>query len=135
MKVLFLSENMSDINNEILKNIELANYELKSAKILLDAGQYRDSITHSYYAMYSAGKALLFTKNYVVKTHEGLIHVLGREFVRDNDFDENIFKYLTIARSVRKDSSYDSFAVFSKNDAEKYFSKAKIFIDEVMRFL
>ena len=52
--------------------------------------------------MYSSAKALLLTKNYVTKTHKGLIRVFGREFVRDGEFNKEIFAYLTEARSMRK---------------------------------
>ncbi|WP_407415838.1 HEPN domain-containing protein [Methanobrevibacter sp.] len=129
-----MSDN-EDINFKIDAELDLANYELKSAKILLDAGQYRDSITHSYYAMYSSAKALLLTKNYITKTHEGLIMVFGREFVRDGDFSSEIFAYLTDARSMRKDTSYDSLAKFSKDDAEEKYFNALEFIAEIEKFL
>ena len=76
--------------------------------------KYRDLITHSYYAMFSASKALLLTKDYTVKSHEGLVRVFGREFIRDGDFDSEIFGYLTDARAMRRDTSYDSLAVFYK---------------------
>ena len=133
MKVWFLLDN--EQYKKIDAELSLARYELKSAKILLDAGQYRDSITHSYYAMYSASKALLLTKDYAVKTHEGLVRVFGREFIRDGDFDSEIFGYLTDARAMRRDTSYDSLAVFYKEDAEEKFNNAEEFITEVEKFL
>lgn len=58
MRVLYLSDN-EKINLKIDAELDLANYELKSAKILLDSGQYRDSITHSYYAMYSSASIII----------------------------------------------------------------------------
>ncbi|WP_461461895.1 HEPN domain-containing protein [Methanobrevibacter sp.] len=119
----------------IKAEMNLALYELKSAEILLDAGQYRDSITHSYYAMFSASKALLFSKNFTVKTHKGLIAVFGREFIRDGEFSSEIFSYLTDARSMRKDTSYDSLAIFNKEDAVEIFYNAKKYIAEVEKFL
>ena len=133
MKVWFLLDN--DLEKKIEAELNLAKYEVKSAKILLDAGQYRDSITHSYYAMFSASKALLLTKDYTVKTHEGLVKVFGREFIRDGNFDSEIFGYLTDARAMRRDTSYDSLAVFDKDDAEEKFNNAEDFITEVEKFL
>ena len=85
--------------------------------------------------MYSASKALLLTKDYAVKTHEGLVRVFGREFIRDGDFDSEIFGYLTDARAMRRDTSYDSLAVFYKEDAEEKFNNAEEFITEVEKFL
>ena len=56
MKVLFLSNEVS-MDDKIGAEMNLAMCELKSAEILLGADQYRDSFTHSYYAMFSASKA------------------------------------------------------------------------------
>lgn len=39
--------------------IDIAKEKLKSAKILLEAGQYKDSIGRSYYALFSAVRAVL----------------------------------------------------------------------------
>ena len=74
-------------------------------------------------------------KNYAVKTHEGLVRVFGREFIRDGDFDSEIFGYLTDARAMRIDTSYDSLAVFCKDDAEEKFNNAEVYIAEVEKFL
>ena len=61
--------------------------------------------------------------------------VFGREFVRDGDFCSEIFAYLTDARSMRKDTSYDSLAKFSKDDAEEKYFNALEFIAEIEKFL
>ena len=134
MKVLFLSNEVS-MDDKIDAEMNLAMCELKSAEILLDADQYRDSITHSYYAMFSASKALLLTKNYQVKTHEGLLRVFGREFIKEGDFSRDVFKYLTDAKDMRKDTCYDSLATFYFEDAEESFLNAKLFIAEIKKFL
>lgn len=39
--------------------LNVGKNNLISAKALFEIGQYRDSVTMSYYAMYSAGLALL----------------------------------------------------------------------------
>ncbi|MBQ6813425.1 MAG: HEPN domain-containing protein [Methanobrevibacter sp.] len=55
-------DNPTKIEEKITKAMDLARYELKSAQILLDAEQYRDSITHSYYAMFTAEKQCYLLK-------------------------------------------------------------------------
>ena len=45
--------------------MKLAIEELSMAQILFDAGKYRGSITHSYYAMFDAAKALLLTHDFI----------------------------------------------------------------------
>ena len=53
--------------------MDLAVEELNMAQILFDAGKYRGSITHSYYAMFDAAKALLLTHDFVSKKHDTIL--------------------------------------------------------------
>ena len=55
---------------------------LISAKALFEIGQYRDSVTISYYAMYSAGLALLLKKDISPRTHGGNTRQLAKEHVK-----------------------------------------------------
>ena len=50
-KVLFL--------NKVKDTINVGKSQLISSKILFDGGQYRDSVTMSYYAMYSSALAFV----------------------------------------------------------------------------
>lgn len=61
MKVLFLVD--------LLEIINIGKSQLISSQTLFEVGQYRDSITLSYFAMYSAASALLLKKNISPKTH------------------------------------------------------------------
>jgi uncharacterized protein (UPF0332 family) len=49
--------------------MDMAGEKLKSAKILLDAGQYKDSIGRSYYAIFSAVRAVLAKENVDFSRH------------------------------------------------------------------
>ena len=51
---------MPDYQKELIRyRLHAAQEKLHSAKILLDAGEYKDSIGRSYYAMFSAVRAIL----------------------------------------------------------------------------
>ena len=130
---LFLDEEY--ISKKIIADINLAKDELDTAKILFNSNKYRQSITHSYYAMFQAATALLTKKNIVAKSHESLIMLFGKEYLKTNIFDNNIFSFLTNARVNRRDSSYDSFATFHKKDAQIILENAEIFIQEVEKFI
>lgn len=43
--------------------------------------------------------------------------------------------FLTKARTERKDSSYDSFAIFSEEDAHSILEEAEIFIQEAEKLI
>ena len=49
--------NMEEVNGIM----DLAIEELSMAQILYDAGKYRGSITHSYYAMFDAASIIAYS--------------------------------------------------------------------------
>lgn len=126
---------MNTLIKKIIADFNLAKDELDTAKILFDSYKYRQSITHSYYAMFQAATALLTKKNLIAKSHEGLIMLFGREYIKTGVFDKHVFGFLTKARTERKDSSYDSFAIFDEEDAKSQLENAETFILEAEKFI
>ena len=53
--------------DEINGFMDLAVEDLSTAQILFDTGMYMGSVTHSYYAMFDAAKALLLSHVLLVK--------------------------------------------------------------------
>lgn len=68
--------------NKVIDAFNVGKSNLISAKALFEIGQYRDSVTMSYYAMYSAGLALLLKKDISPRTHSGAMRQLGKEYVK-----------------------------------------------------
>ena len=87
---------LSEIN-EISALMKKANDKLISSKLLYDAGQYASSV--SDYAMFITAKALLISKNSRPKSHNGLISEFGLHFVKEDEFSNEIFKYLSRTQS------------------------------------
>ena len=57
-----------------------ADEKLNSARILLEAGQYKDSIGRSYYALFSSIRAVLATENVDFSEHAGVISYFQRHY-------------------------------------------------------
>ena len=93
--------NIEEVNGVM----DLAVEELSMAQILFDAGKYRGSITHSYYAMFDAAKALLLTHDFVSKKHDTILSQFSKEFVHENDFSQDIYTYYSNAKKLRKSPS------------------------------
>ena len=94
--------NMEEVNGIM----DLAIEELSMAQILYDAGKYRGSITHSYYAMFDAAKALLLTHDFVSKKHDTILTQFSKDFVREDDFSQEIYTYYSNAKKLRRKSSF-----------------------------
>ena len=74
--------------------LNVGKIQLISSKTLFEAGQYRDSITLSYYTMYSSALALLLKKDISPKTHEGTLRQLAKEYVKTGLFSKESYGYL-----------------------------------------
>jgi len=72
---------------------------LESARELLKLGNYRDSISRSYYAILDAARTLLFSKGHFAKTHAGVITLFSLKFVKTKVVAA---KYIRIFKEVEK---------------------------------
>lgn len=125
------------MDNEIRINeaMDVAKNHIISSKTLFEAEQYRNSITISYYAMFTAASALLLKKGISPKSHEGVLRQLGKEYVKDGTFSKEVYKTFSYAKIARKDASYDFSVNFSKDLAQKTIWDAEKFIEEVEKLL
>ena len=119
-----------------------AKEKLDSSKLLLDNGNYKDSIGRSYYAMFSAVRAILALDGVDYSKHAGVIAYFQKEYVKTGKFDKLYSKYLSQAFQIRNQADYEDFYIVSQKDATEQFEKADAdreinknteFYDNVMR--
>lgn len=104
--------------------LESAKDKLLSAKLLLDAGQYKDSIGRSYYAIFNAIRAVLASRHIDFSKHSGVIAYFQKEYIKTDIFDKKYSKYLQQAFQVRNSCDYDDFYIVSKQDAIEQYDRA-----------
>ena len=102
-----------------------AKEKLESAKLLLDAGKYKDSIGRSYYAIFTSLRAVLSKDGVDFSKHAGVIAYFQREYS----------KYVQSAFQIRNSCDYDDFFIASRQDAEEQYQKAEELYEEVKAFL
>lgn len=115
--------------------LENAKDKLESAKILLDAGKYKDSIGRSYYAIFSAVRAVLAEDKVDFSKHAGVIAYFQKEYIKTGIFEKKYSKYLQAAFQIRNSCDYDDFFLVSKQDAEEQYQRAKEFYNEMKEYL
>ena len=101
----------------------MAEDKLKSAKLLLDNGQYKDSIGRSYYAVFSCARALLATQGADYAKHSGVIQHFQREFIKSGFLDVKYSSYIQNAFQIRNSCDYDDFYIASRKDAEEQYDE------------
>lgn len=115
--------------------LETAKERLISSKLLLEAGQYRDSIGRSYYAIFSAVRAVLATDRVDFSKHSGVISFFQREYVKTNIFDVRYSKILQNVFQIRNVCDYDDFFLATKDSAEEQYNNAKEMIEVIDTYL
>lgn len=133
---------MPDKKELMMYRMTGAKEKLDSAKLLLDNGNYKDSIGRSYYAMFSAVRAILALDGVDYSKHAGVIAYFQKEYVKTGKFDKLYSKYLSQAFQIRNQADYEDFYIVSQKDATEQFEKADAnreinknteFYDNVMR--
>ena len=115
--------------------LDSAEDKLKSSKLLLDNGQYKDSIGRSYYALFTAVRAVLALEGVDYAKHSGVISHFQREYIKPGLFDAKYSKYLQRAFQIRNACDYDDFYLVSKEDAEEQYDHAREMVSIIREFL
>ncbi|MBQ8231875.1 MAG: HEPN domain-containing protein [Lachnospiraceae bacterium] len=115
--------------------LESASEKLLSAKLLLEAGQYKDSIGRSYYAVFTAIRAVLASRQIDFSKHAGVIAFFQKEYIKTGIFDKKYSKYIQQAFQIRNSCDYDDFYIVSKQDAQEQYERAVELLDVVRIFV
>lgn len=120
-----------------MKRIDLGRYRLERAKeTLVEAldnlkgNHYGVSVNRSYYAMFTAARALLALKGLDSSKHSGVIALFNQHIVKTGLFQKEVSKFLAKAKYIREDADYGDFVEITKEDAENQLSCAKEFVKE-----
>lgn len=115
--------------------LDSAKEKLISAKVLLDAGQYKDSVGRSYYAIFSAVRAVLASRQVDYSKHAGVIAYFQKEYIKTEIFDKKYSKYLQQAFQIRNSCDYDDFYIVSQKDAIEQYQRAEELLRVITEFI
>ena len=69
--------------------------ELNAADLLFNNGFYKEAVSRAYYSMFHAAQALLFIRDLYPKSHKGVIHKFGEEFVKSGLLERKMGQMLS----------------------------------------
>lgn len=118
-----------------MHRLQKSQEHLKSADILLKNGMYGDSLSRSYYAIFTAARALLALKQLDSKKHSGIISLFNQHYVKTGIVGRAMGKELNKARLRRESSDYADFYLVDKNEAVSQLETAINFIDIIENVL
>lgn len=111
--------------------LESSKERLKAAIDLFENCDYKDSVNRSYYAIFTAARALLATKRLDSAKHSGVIALFNQHFVKEGVVSKITSKLIEKAKLYREQADYGDFFVITREEAETQIDSAKGFISEI----
>ena len=100
--------------------------DLKSARESYDSGNSKWATIQAYYAMFHAGRSLLYSRGYREKSHYCLVVALKALFVAAGKLDVALVEALQMAKALRENADYEN--EFSREAAKELIAKAEQFM-------
>lgn len=127
---------MADHKKELMRyRLQTAKERLSAAKSLLQEKCYKDSVNRSYYAMFTAIRAILALDGQDFSKHAGVISYFQREYVKTGKFDKKYSNYISQAFQIRNNADYADFFLVSEHDAREQYEKAMELITEIEKYV
>lgn len=129
-----LKEETGTRKDLVLYRIQSAKSDLKSAKILLDAEEYKAANNRAYYAIFHAINAIHAISGKAYKRHKDAIANFNKDYVKTEIFPREIGRKISEAEEIRHASDYDDFYIASKEESERQVAVAAEFIQMVEKY-
>lgn len=129
-----LNEETGTKKDLVLYRIQSAKSDLKSAKILLDAEEYKAANNRAYYAIFHAINAVHALNEKAYKRHKDAVANFNKDYVKTEIFPREIGRKIGEAEEIRHASDYDDFYIASKEETERQVTVAAEFIQMVEKY-
>ncbi|MCC8152364.1 MAG: HEPN domain-containing protein [Lachnospiraceae bacterium] len=117
-------DNIGTREDLVKYRLETAKDDLRAARILFDAREYKAANNRAYYAIFRAINAVHAMDGKACKRHKDVIANFNREYVKTEIFPRRIGREIAQAEEIRHASDYDDFYFATKEEAEEQIKTA-----------
>ena len=115
--------------------LEIANERIAFADEIMRLGDYKTVANRSYYAVFSAMRAVLALDGFDSKKHSGIIAEFRKNYLKTGLLPRELSPMIDGLVEARQGSDYDDFYIISKDEVEEQLENSKKFIAEIEKFL
>ena len=115
------------MNELIALEMERGDEALKSAETLLSVGLCRDAMSRTYYAVLHYTRALLATKGFFPKSHQGVVQLFSLHFIKTGAIPVETGRILARQQKFREESDYTVESRFPPEAIEAELADARLF--------
>ncbi len=121
--------------NEAITILRKAKEFLPEAELLYRKGFWNGATNRSYYAMFTAAKALLVLNDTMAKTHSG-VHTKFSELLHEESIlPLDLAKMLVRAFRYRQEADYDMEVEVDEKTATNIFNDALVFVEKIEKYI
>ena len=115
--------------------LDIAKERLSYADEILKIGDYKTVANRSYYAVFSAMRAVLALDSFDSKKHSGIIAEFRRRYLKNEILPKELSETIVSLVEIRQGSDYDDFYIVSKEEVTLQLKNARLFVTEVEKYL
>lgn len=127
-----LSEEFLDLSK---LRLDIAKERITFAKEIFRIGDYKTVANRSYYAVFSAMRAVLALDNIDSKKHSGIIAEFRKNYIKTKILPRELSVIIDGLVEVRQGSDYDDFYLISKNEVKEQLQNAENFVNVIEQYL
>lgn len=91
-------------------------------------GYWTLAASRLYYAAYYMASALLVDKGFIARSHSGVIHIIGSEFVKKELLSKEDGRLFSRLFNMRQSGDYDDLFDWTEEEVKPFFDKTKDFL-------
>jgi uncharacterized protein (UPF0332 family) len=114
---------------------ECCQEALEDARIMFDAGRYKNALNRSYYAIFHAIRSVNALQGFDSGKHSGVISYFNQNYVKTEIFPKEVSKIIKVASEKRESADYLDFYIASKEDTQLQIERATEFKGLVEEYL
>jgi uncharacterized protein (UPF0332 family) len=114
--------------------LKKARDKISSAKMLQEYGLFDDAVSRSYYAVFYAISAALFSRELSFSTHSQVIGAFNREFVKAGVFPTSFTRMIKLMFDERQIGDYDYELSIDEQTAHESIENAEIIVSSIERY-
>jgi uncharacterized protein (UPF0332 family) len=109
--------------------------KMETAKMNFENGKFDDTVSRSYYAVFYAISAVLFSRGLSFSTHAQVIGAFNREFVKTGIFPSTYTKMTKELFNERQTGDYDFDSWIDEETARESIEHAETIITGIEQYL
>ena len=119
----------------VLYRLEAAQSDIKSAKILLEAGEFRGANNRAYYGIYHAVSVIHALDGNAYKRHKDALANFNKNYIKTEIFPRTLGRKIAEAEEIRHASDYDDFYIATREEAEEQITTAEELVVQVQKYV